>query len=82
MLTGEIKINDFLVSNWTATNEYDLANGMTAYEVRITGTRENGGSYEYDFQVYHDRQRGAEYLTMVILRETLLRLNNFKDWKR
>lgn len=72
MLHGEIKVNDFVIANWSAENTGEQFLGDTVYKCRVWGRDKRGYPYDESFAVGHDPDRGALVLVWGIMQKASL----------
>lgn len=72
MLHGNVQINHHQILEWRATNEglLDPDTGLTCYEVNVDWTDQRGYRRHREFQLLHERGKGAAQLAAKILTES------------
>ena len=66
MLTGHVKINEFQIVEYQATNEGTDEDGLTIWEVMVHGRSNRGDLYDMDFQVIDEAMSGPALVATIM----------------
>jgi hypothetical protein len=71
MIGGSIHINEHDIVEWSAVNKGRAIHDDTKYmyEVHAKGRDNLGYPFDVEFQVFHNRDKAAVWLTIIILTE-------------